>query len=173
MRRLAVLLLAMAGWVVVATAEDVTGTNTVITARQLTFDYGRMIAVLDGDVMVVDPEIRMRSDKMTVMFEGSNEVKSVTAVGNVRLQQAEKRGQADMAVYVAKLGEIVLTGNAMLAREQDTVMGDTITFWLNEQRMICKPGRLVLHPREGGTPGPGAAFGVLPDTKKRAPRQAP
>ena len=57
--------------------------KTVITSARAYFDYKRSIAVFTGDVNVVDPEVRIKSDKLTVIFDGSNDVSSVTAVGNV------------------------------------------------------------------------------------------
>jgi lipopolysaccharide transport protein LptA len=120
--------------------------NTVITADALIFDYGRMIGTFDGNAVVVDPQVRMTCDKLVVMFEGTNEVKSVTATGNVRVQQADKRAAAERAVYIARTGEIELTGNARLQRVRDTVWGDTITFWLDKETVRCVPGHMSIEP---------------------------
>jgi lipopolysaccharide export system protein LptA len=120
--------------------------NTVITADTLSFDYNRMIAVFEGNVVAVDPEVRIDCDRLTVIFDGSNQVKSVTAIGNVRVKQGEKRATCDQAIYVARIGEIELRGNAHLYRGKDEISGNKITFWLDEERMLCEPGRLVIFP---------------------------
>ena len=125
------------------------GTNvTVITSERLEFDYKRYIAVFEENVVVVDPRVRIETDHLVVCFDGTNDVKSVTALGNVRIRSEDKRGYCRKAVYVARTGEVVMTGDAKLHRSKDSVMGDLITFWLDEERMKCTPGRLIIYPKE-------------------------
>lgn len=164
--------LAAAGLAMAAWGAEPAPTNTVITAETLTFDYGRMVGVFEGDCVVVDPQVRLACDKLTVMFEGSNEVKSVTAAGNVRVFHLDKSATADRAVYIARTGEIELTGNAHLFRDKDTISGNTITFWLNEERVICKPARLTIYPtgqRQGGEVGLPALLPTGAGRPKRTP----
>ncbi len=131
--------------VVVGQEATPIGSNTVITADQLLFDYGRMICAFDGNVSVEDPEVRMTCDKLNVLFDSTNSVKSVTAFGNVKVYQQDRRAESDQAVYMAKKGEIELIGNAKLFRGTDTIMGQKITFWLNDDKMKCVPGKLIIH----------------------------
>lgn len=144
--------------------------NTTITSKRLDFDYARFIAVFEGDVVVVDPQIRMEADKMNVVFEGSNSVKSVSASGRVRISQEDKLATCQRALYVARTGEVQLRGDAVLSRGGDRVMGDEITFWLNEDRMTVTPGRLIITPKSqsGGMPGSGARK-PAPTAKAPAP----
>lgn len=136
------------GLIVEAAAQ---GTNqTVITAKRLTFDYKRFIAVFEDEVVVEDPKVRIESDQMTVIFHRTNDVKSVTATGNVRMKSQDKVATCKKAVYLADTEEVLLTGDAVLSRGRDRVSGDRITFYLNQERVICEPGRLVIFPQEGG-----------------------
>lgn len=147
--------------------------NTVITSKKLTFDYGRSVAIFDGDVVAIDPQVRLECDKLAVMFDGTNDVKAVTALGNVRMTQEGKKATCDKAVYVSRLGEIVLTGNATLYRDKDVVKGERITFWLNDERMECTPGQLIIVPKKGKSsgdkllPGLGSLPGVAKPAKKK------
>lgn len=125
------------------------GSNTVIMADQLLFDYGRMICAFEGNVSVEDPEVRMTCDKLNVLFDSTNSVKSVTAFGNVKVYQQDRRAESDQAVYMAKKGEIELIGNAKLFRGTDTIMGQKITFWSNDDKMKCVPGKLIIHSVAG------------------------
>jgi lipopolysaccharide export system protein LptA len=43
----------------------------------------------------------------------------------------------------------VLTGNATLYRGKDVVKGERIVFWLNDDRMECTPGQLIIAPTKG------------------------
>lgn len=128
------------------------GTNeTVITSSRLVYDYGRGVAVFEKDVVAVDPEVKIETDKLTVIAEGTNAVKSVTAEGNVRITTVDKKATCDRATYVAANGELVLTGNAKVSRGADVMEGDKITFWTNEDRVICEPGHMRM--RLGGDMG--------------------
>ena len=130
-------------------AEPAGANKTVITSQRLDFDYARSIAKFEGDVVVVDPQMRMESDRLNVIFDGSNDVKSVTASGNVRMWHDDTTATCRSAIYVAGTGEVILRGNARLHRGKDFVKGTKITFWLNEDRMTCEPGFLVVFPKEG------------------------
>ena len=44
--------------------------QTTITSKRLTFDYKRSIAIFEEDVVVVDPQLRIEADNLTVLFAG-------------------------------------------------------------------------------------------------------
>ncbi len=125
----------------------VEGTNgTVITAQKLTYDYKRSIAVFEGDVVVVDPQMRMAADKIIVVFEGTNSVKTLTAQGNVHITSEDREATCVTAVYKNLGGEVIMTGTPVLKRGRDTLRGDKITFWINEERVVSEPGVLTFFP---------------------------
>lgn len=126
------------------------GTNTVITAAKLSFDYKKRVSTFEGDVAVVDPEVRMASDVMSVTFTEKNDVEQVRASGNVKIWQGERVAKCDRAVYDATEGKVVLIGNAELNRGKDVIQGKRITFWVNEERMECEPAMMMIHPTEDG-----------------------
>ena len=90
--------------------------KTVVTADRLTFDYKKYTAIFENHVVVTDPRMNIESDRLTLIFNNTNEIKSVTAVGNVRLKSEDKTGTCNKAVYLAETEEVVLTGNARLKR---------------------------------------------------------
>lgn len=125
---------------------------TVITSEKLTFDYQRRFAFFEQDVVVVDPEMKLFADKMTVLFSASNRVTEIKAEGRVYIVQADKQARADIALYNVVQGVIVLTGKPQVTRGQDILTGDKITFWRDQNKMIVEPrARLVIHP-EGDAP---------------------
>jgi lipopolysaccharide export system protein LptA len=134
-------------------AADAKKGQTVITSGQLTYDYKRSIAVFEENVVVQDPQVRIMSDTLTVLFDQTNEVKSVTALGNVRIESENRRARCRKAIYLARRGEIMLSGDAELQRDKDKLSGDQITYWLNEERVLCKPGRLVIYSDEDTSGG--------------------
>ncbi len=120
--------------------------ETVITSKGLMFDYGRSTCVFEGDVVVIDPRVKLECEKLYVFFDATNNVDSVVATDNVCVTQDNRLGTCDKAVYTAKTGTIVMTGQAKLRRGQDLINGDEITIYVNSEKVTCKPGRLVVFP---------------------------
>jgi lipopolysaccharide export system protein LptA len=155
------------GFAAAAGAQQGGATNqTTITSKTLDFDYGRMIAVFRDDVVVVDAQVHMQCDLLTVLFEGTNDIKSVTATGNVRVRQQDKTATAKRGIYLARDGKVILMGDATLVQGANRVTGDEITFWINEDRMTVRPGTLVVTPSgKGGGGLPAGLQGV--DRRKK------
>ena len=123
--------------------------TTEITSDQLDFDYKDYTAYFDGNVVITDQTFKMTADKMIAEFEGSNDVHQVTAVGNVTLDSGDRHASCDKAQYTRSDGKVVLSGNAVMRQDQNSVNGDKITIWMNDQRVICQPGRLIFSaPKE-------------------------
>jgi len=97
-------------------------------------------------VVVTEPRVKLECEKLYVFFDATNNVDSVVATDSVRVTQADRRGTCDKAVYTAKMGAIVMTGNAKLMRGRDVVNGDEIKIFVNSEKVICTPGRLVVFP---------------------------
>lgn len=133
-------------------------TATVITSEKLTFDQKKHYALFEGNVVVRDPSLRMRSDRMTVFFDEDNQAQSIEAVGRVVIRQdvEETTAWARKATYDVASGEIFMEGSPRIRRGRDILEGDTITFWRDDNKMICEPkARLVLFPDGEGVAGFG------------------
>jgi lipopolysaccharide transport protein LptA len=100
--------------------------ETVITSEKVNVDLKQSTAKFNGKVIVVSPRMRIASDELTVEFNGTNSVKSVTAAGNVRINLPEKTATSTKAVYIDKEHTLVLTGNAkvVMARGGGPMIGD-------------------------------------------------
>jgi lipopolysaccharide export system protein LptA len=143
------------GWLLAASAARAAGeapaapaeTNgTVITSRSMTFDYPARKARFEGDVVVTDPQVRMQADQMTVDLNERSEIETVTATGNVRIDQAERTAFCRQAVYTVPSGLMVLTGAPRIVRGQDVLSGTLIRFKRDENKVECKDARLQIAP---------------------------
>ncbi len=122
---------------------------TVITSDKLTFDYPNHFALFDGNVVVVDPQMTLYADKMTVLFSLSNRVSEIKAEGKVYIVQQDKQARADVAQYNVDQGIIVMTGKPQVNRGSDILTGDRITFWRDQNKMLVEPrARLVINPKD-------------------------
>lgn len=123
---------------------------TVITSDKLTFDYAQRFSLFEGNVVVVDPQMKLYADKMTVLFSVGNRISEIKAEGKVYIVQDDKRARADVAQYNVDQGIIVLTGKPQVTRGDDILTGDKITFWRNQNKMLVEPrARLVINPQDG------------------------
>jgi len=138
--------------------------RTVITSARIEFDYKEMVAVFDENVRVENPQFLMLADRVLVFLDGTNDVKQILALGRVSVTNDIRSASCDKAVYTRAADQIVLTGSAELRRGGDSVKGDRIAIWLNDERMEVSPGTFVIAPetlreREKDTDGkkkPGA-----------------
>lgn len=126
---------------------------TEVTSERLQVDYANNTGTFEGNVLVVDPKITVRADKMVVFFgTGTNQTRSlqrIVAEGAVIITQDDRKSSSDHAVYTADDGKVVLTGNPQVQTPDGTVTGKRITFWRGLQKMDVEAGtRLVIWPEE-------------------------
>ena len=148
------------GFVLVCQAKNPTDgmVETVITSDRLEFEYeGQYFANFEGNVVIKDTLFTMTADRVLAFFEGTNDVRQVTAVGHVTLVAGERRASCNKAVYNKAKGQIVMTGEAALSQGDDQVSGTQITIWLNDQRLMVEPARLRI-----SSPASKRASKVLP-----------
>ena len=132
-----------------ANQSEPTGREAVITAERIEFDNKEGVILFDENVLVDDEQFVMRSQRLLVFMEGTNDVQQIMAIGNVSITNQNRAASCEKAVYTKKNGQIVMTGNARLMRQGDAggeVTGNRITFWLDDERMEVSPGRVVLPP---------------------------
>jgi lipopolysaccharide export system protein LptA len=120
--------------------------ETVITSERLEYDYKESVVLFDENVKVQDPQFTLNADRVLVYLEGTNEVRQVRALGNVRVVSGERSASCKQAVYTRASGQIVMTGEAVLQRQNDQIWGKQITIWVNDQRMECVAPRMVIQP---------------------------
>ncbi|OQA27416.1 MAG: OstA-like protein [Verrucomicrobia bacterium ADurb.Bin345] len=123
----------------------------MITSDRLTFDYKQKYALFENNVLVTDPEMQLACDKLLVNFDETGKAKSIKAEGRVTITQEDKTAHAGVATYDMETGKIVLAQKPRVLRGRDMLEGELITYWRDDNRMICQPqARLVIYPEQGG-----------------------
>jgi lipopolysaccharide export system protein LptA len=136
MARIVVLAAAVTAPAVSAQNPDGSVTNsTLINSKSMTFDNQTRTAVFQGDVIVVDPSLKMLADTMTVVFDAANNPETITATGSVKIWQVDRIAVCKKAVYSVKSGLLVLTGNPVLTRAGDRMIGSRIIFKRDEEKV--------------------------------------
>jgi lipopolysaccharide export system protein LptA len=135
-----------------------------INSQKLDFDYKKRRTVFRGDVEVVQGDVHLRTDTMTVDYDqvgDKQQLKEVTADGNVSIVQGAKKATGSHAVFDQAKRTVILTGNAVLEEGTNQVNGDKIVVYPDDSRMevigqnrrvkvILFPGK---EPQQQGTPG--------------------
>lgn len=122
--------------------------ETVVTAETMSFDYKNFMAVFATNVVVVDPQMKMESDILTIHFNQTNEIKKAVAEGNVRLWHQNVNAVCGRAVYLAREKQVLMTDNAVLNRGNDCLRGDKIIMGLDDGSVQCEGGKLIIFPEQ-------------------------
>lgn len=163
-----------------------------ITSEKLDFDYKNRRTVFHGDVVVVQGEVHLQSDALTVDYAqvgDKQQLTQVTADGHVTITQGSKKASGKHAIFDQSSRTVVLTGDAVLEEGSNQVNGDRIVVYPDESRMEVlgqnRRVKVILFPGQGPlgggtpdkeTPKPGgtAAPVVTPeanDAARGAPRR--
>jgi lipopolysaccharide export system protein LptA len=134
--------------------------STEISSKRLDFDYSKHTAVFDGDVVVTDPRVRIMADQITALFNTNNQPDMITAVGNVRIDQENRRAVCDRATYSLRTGLLVLTGKPKVIQEGNILSGSRIIFSRDDDKVKCEDSKLTI------VPGPGGGFDDLMKIKR-------
>ena len=128
---------------------------------------GNVVARQDGSVQY--------ADRMEVYLEeGGERILRAVSTGNVKIITKDCRfGTAQRAEYFEPQKLARLIGNARVWQEDNVVTGDTIDFYVSEDRAVVQGGKqgrvkAQFFPREGGRP---AADGGSAGPKPAAPCQ--
>lgn len=142
-----------------AVAATTTNEPTIVTSDRSQLDYLKKVWVFEGNVLVADPRITIRANKIDVYFGGggtnqSNSIQRAIAEGDVVITQDDKKSTSDRAEYTAEDGKVVLTGNPRVHNPDGVVTGTRITFWRGQEKMDIEsdtnaaPTRLIIYPEE-------------------------
>ncbi len=124
--------------------------ETVITSDKIDFDNREGVILFDDHVLVDDPQFSMRSDRLLVFMEGTNDVSQVMAIGNVIFSNEMRSATCSKAVFTKKDGQVVMTGDVRMKSEGETageVSGEQVVIWVDDERVeVLKGAKITLPP---------------------------
>ena len=109
-----------------------------ITSDKLDFDYKNRRTVFRGGVEVIQGEVHLQTDVLTVDYSQvgeKQELQAVNADGHVTITQGSKKATGTHAVFDQASRTVVLTGNPVLEEGSNQVNGDKIVVYPDESRM--------------------------------------
>jgi len=110
-----------------------------ITAQQLEVLQLERQSIFTGDVVAVQGEMTLHADKLIVYLqEAQQQIDRLEAIGGVKFVQLDRVATADRAVFQQVDEVLILTGNAVVTQGGNSVSGDEITLFIQEDRTVVK-----------------------------------
>lgn len=108
-----------------------TGQPVEVSADTLSVDQGDGQAVFNGNVLVVQGEVRMTAGRITVVYGTDSDgnasgIENLLADGGVTFVTATDAAEASEAVYAVADGVVTLSGNVLLTQGANAVSGERL-----------------------------------------------
>ncbi|MCV6592018.1 MAG: LptA/OstA family protein [Silicimonas sp.] len=124
-----------------------------VTADQLSVNQGDGSAVFDGNVLVVQGDLRLSAAKVTVEYAQENGTPSgiarLLASGGVTLVTASDAMEAREATYTVESGKVRLSGDVLLTQGASAIAGDLLSIDLESGNGVME-GRVRTVFNTGG-----------------------
>ncbi|MBW7956777.1 MAG: lipopolysaccharide transport periplasmic protein LptA [Deltaproteobacteria bacterium] len=133
-------------------AEGAPRSPVTVTSDTMEARSGEGRVVFKGNVVAVE-DFTLCSDELHVTYGDGSDIKSIEASGNVRIFQDRKSSTSAHAVYDRRERIIVLTGEPHLRQCSDSVRGEKITVYLDQENALVEGGnggrvRAVIMPNK-------------------------
>jgi lipopolysaccharide export system protein LptA len=126
-----------------------------ITSDSLEVDDERGVFVFRGEVVARQDNATIYSDQLNVYYTRkkadadetengrktqSRSIEKIVARGSVRIVQEERVATGERAEYEYTRGSVVLTGSPRVVQGDNTIAGEKITVYLDDERSIVEGG---------------------------------
>ena len=107
-----------------------------------------------GDAVARQGDLTIEADQLRIFFDQNSEViERLEAEGGVRIEQGNRVATGEHCVMHQQQAIIVLTGSPRITEGDDSVEGDEITVYLNENRSTVRGEgssrvRAIFHPKD-------------------------
>jgi len=158
------LLLALTLWANHLPAQNADTTppppgGTVITSDELRVDQVNHTSTFSGNVLVVGNNFQMRCQEMTVLFIKEGKIDTITAKGDVVIEQPGRIAHCGQAQYFHDDDKFVLTDQPSIIDNKNKIEAPKITIYRTNQQMLTE-GRTkttLVNAIGGGNPAPASA----------------
>ena len=110
-----------------------------ITSNQVEIDNKKRVALYSGNVFVKKGDLSINAQQVEICFgKNEDELKLIKATGRVHIFFKEYEAKAKNCIFNNKTQEISLTGNPEAKQGDNWVKGETITYFLSQERVVVK-----------------------------------
>lgn len=100
-----------------------------VTADELSVDQASGRAVFDGNVLIVQGDVRLSAGSVTIEYaedNATNAISRLLATGGVTFVTAADAAEARDAIYSVADGTVTLSGDVLLTQGQSAIAGDRL-----------------------------------------------
>lgn len=112
----------------------------VVTSDSMEADRADNRVLFRGNV-VAEEDFTLCGDEVLMAYGQDKDVEEIIATGNVRIFMADKTSTSGRAVYNRKARTIVLTESPSLVQCGNTMKGDNIIYYIDEDRAMVESGK--------------------------------
>ncbi len=122
-----------------------------ITSEKMEVKDQKGTVVFTGNVVAKKGDLTIYSDVLEVFYakkraksgasqgeKGGRKLKKIVAKGHLKIVQGKRRASAKEAIYYKPQEKIVLLKDAMIWDGSNTIKGDKITLYVNENRSVVE-----------------------------------
>lgn len=132
-----------------------------INAERLRFDRKERRAVFEEAVQARQGNLRVRCRKLVVSYAGegdrrvrAGEIVKMEFSEDVEIEQGERRGHCQTAVYDRLAGILVCTGDPWVTEGPNRIAGESIEYRLDADEVRVNRPRAVIRVDEPASPRP-------------------
>ena len=115
------------------TIQQNDGLPVEVTSDSLAVDQTAGTAVFTDNVIVVQGEMRLSADEVTVLYDlEAKRIQNIEAIGNVVLISGEDAAESERANYNVNDGTIVMVGNVLVAQGPSALTADQMTVQISD-----------------------------------------
>lgn len=113
-----------------------------IKSDSLVVEHQKSRAQFDRNVWLQREDFELRCDRLVVRYkqEMGGEIEQAEAYGHVTMQQGDKRGSSNEAIYQQAAGMLTLIGNAQVESPDGLIQGEKILHNINTRKTTVLQG---------------------------------
>ncbi len=106
-------------------------------------DRQKNILIYLGQVVAIQADMTLRSDKLTTYFDPDlQQIKTAIAEGkSVQMTQGDRMATGTKAVFDGVAQTITMTGNPIVRQGNSQVAGEKIVYFMTEDRIVVEGGK--------------------------------
>ncbi len=139
----------------------------IVSDRMDAYNEKKMV-IFSGNAVAIQGDREIKSDRLIIYYkkqagkkdktgvkavEGTGDLEKIEAKGHVIVTQKERVATGEEAVYYQDSGQIIMTGNPVLRDGKNTIKGEKVIVFVNEDRGVVeskdkKRVKAVIYPQE-------------------------
>lgn len=98
--------------------------------------------VFKGNVVAKQEDITLHANMVVIRYEAETKrLKDITAIGNVKIVQLDRRATGQKATFQQEENKVVLDGDAVVREGENEIRGERVIFYVDEERSIVEGGK--------------------------------